>query len=568
MRKSFTLTGMILVAALLGVLPAEAQTTAPRVFYTDLDSGRKTGGQNGKGVFVTVYGKFFGASQGSSTVTIGGGAVDNCPLWSDTRITCQLGSGPSTGAVVVTVGGRTSNNTVNFTVRSSGNIYFASPGGSDSNNGSFASPFKTILKCRDTMSAGDTCYLMDGFVANTNDGQGFHATMLLRSGGNQGAPIAFVAYPGATVTVGDPTGSNDQQYGIRGDGAGWTTISGGGGNFTVAGGGLISLGMRGHGGWRVIGLKVICPSCNGQEGALEGSALNDGNMSRIYGNEVTQIGTSLSSGTSKQYHAVYFTTDSNHIDFGWNHIHDNRTCRALQFHSSPITGNSGQDQYDLHVHDNLIHGDRCDGINFATVDPSKGTVEAYNNVIYNVGTGPGPPDGDANYSCIYSAGTTNTGAAGKGQVLVYNNTLYNCSARAVQLNDSGWGGAIGSYDSGAGLSIKATNNIIYATGGGAYLEQGSNATGDHNIFFGGGAAPSGFTNSINSDPLFASLGSFNFHLQSNSPAVDSGLNSGVATDFDGIPRPQGKAFDIGAFEFLNGVVVKPNPPTGLAGIFH
>jgi hypothetical protein len=567
MRKAFTLAGMVLMATLFNALPAGAQTPPPRVFFTDLDGGPKTGGQNGKGVFVTFYGKRFGATRGGSTVTIGGGTVDNCPVWSDTRVTCQLGAGPLSGAVVITVSGQASNNTVSFTVRSSGKIYFVSPRGSDSNKGSFASPFKTILKCRDTMSAGATCYLMDGLVANANDGQRFHATMLLRLGGTSSAPEAFVAYPGATVSVGDPNGSNDQQYGIRGSGAGWMTISGGGGNFTVAGGGLMALGMRGSGGWRVIGLKIICPNCNGQEGALEGSALNDGNMSYIYGNEVTQIGTSRSSGTSKQYHAVYFTTDSNHIDFGWNHIHDNRTCRALQFHSSPITGNSGQDQYDLHVHDNLIHGDRCDGINFATVDPSRGTVEAYNNVIYDVGTGPSPPDGDANYSCIYSAGRTNTGSPGKGQILVYNNTLYNCSARAVQLN-SGWGGAIGSFDSGAGLSIKATNNILYPTDGGAYLQKGSNATGDHNLFFGNGAAPAAFTSSVNSDPFFASLSAFDFHLQSSSPAVDAGVNAGVGTDFDGILRPQGKAFDIGAFEFLTGAALKPNPPASLAGVSH
>jgi len=51
---------------------------------------------------------------------------------------------------------------------------------------------------------------------------------------------------------------------------------------------------------------------------------------------------------------------------GWNHIHDNFTCRALQFHSSPLCKPflrgrryNGFDQYDLHVHDNLIHGDNC-----------------------------------------------------------------------------------------------------------------------------------------------------------------------------------------------------------------
>jgi hypothetical protein len=571
MKKFFTLAGMILTATLFGALPAGAQTTPPRVLYTDLDGGPKTGGEGNNGAIVTIYGKNFGATQGSSTVTIGGGAPAAVKRWcalcdaagQHDMISVALGGAVASGPVVVTVGGVASNNTVSFTVRT-GNIFYVATTGADSNAGTFAAPFGTILKCRDTMAAGDICYLEGGFVANTNDGNGWHSTVLLRAGGSSTNPKAFVAYPNAAVTVGDPAGTNDQQYGFRNDGAGgWFTISGGGGNFTVVGGATAGLQLNDVGGWRIVGLHINCPNCNGQDAGLVTASVNDGTTSRFYGNEVTNVSTGLANGSGKQYHAVYFTTDSNHIDFGWNHVHDNKTCRAIQFHSSPTGAGTGNDQYDLHVHDNLIHGDPCDGLNLATVDPSRGTVEVYNNVIYSVGRGPGPPDGDANYTCIYSPGTTNTGSAGKGQILVYNNTLYDCGARAVQL-DSGWGGAIGSLDSGAGLSIKATNNIIYLIGGEFYLQNGSNATGDHNVFFGSGAAPAAFTSSINSDPLFASLGSFNFHLQSSSPAVDAGVNTGVTTDFDGILRPQGKAFDLGAFEFLNSTVVKPNPPSNLA----
>jgi hypothetical protein len=54
--------------------------------------------------------------------------------------------------------------------------------------------------------------------------------------------------------------------------------------------------------------------------------------------------------------------------------------------------------------------------------------------------------------------------------------------------------------------------------------------------------------SIESNPLFVQPVNHNFHLQPASPAVDKGIDPGVATDFDGIPRPQGLGYDIGSYE--------------------
>ena len=182
-------------------------------------------------------------------------------------------------------------------------------------------------------------------------------------------------------------------------------------------------------GWKIVGNDIECPGGDGQVGCVEASQASG---IKFYGNEVHNAG--AGPVASKFYHAVYFSTDSNHIDVGWNHIHDNLTCRAVQFHSSPLCrpdcgarDQTGHNQFDLHVHDNLIHGDSCNGINFATVDPSKGPVEAYNNVIYHVGVAD-PKDGGGAFSCIYVAGITNTGPAGTGTVEVFNNTLYDCAA--------------------------------------------------------------------------------------------------------------------------------------------
>jgi len=78
MRSFLNIVSLLLVSAAL----SSAQSAPPRIFFSDLESGANTGGQNNKGVWVTIWGKGFGATQGTSTVTVGGGAADNYPLWS------------------------------------------------------------------------------------------------------------------------------------------------------------------------------------------------------------------------------------------------------------------------------------------------------------------------------------------------------------------------------------------------------------------------------------------------------------------------------------------------------
>jgi hypothetical protein len=52
------------------------------------------------------------------------------------------------------------------------------------------------------------------------------------------------------------------------------------------------------------------------------------------------------------------------------------------------------------------------------------------------------------------------------------------------------------------------------------------------------------------DPLFVNVSGSDFHIQSTSPAKGKGLMlSSVKDDKDGTPRPPGRPYDLGAFQY-------------------
>ena len=107
--------------------------------------------------------------------------------------------------------------------------------------------------------------------------------------------------------------------------------------------------------------------------------------------------------------------------------------------------------------------------------------------------------------------------------------------------------------------MRPRNNIVYQLPGEVYIDgEKAQITGEKNLWFGAGNGPAQSSGDINADPQFIDLGRFDFHLGAASPARDAGsavlpnnpfvVSNGRATDKDGVARPQGKAFDLGAYE--------------------
>jgi hypothetical protein len=565
MIEKFLSRSAFLFLALALLCPcAVYAANAPALFFSDIQSGPNSGGESVtgfSGAYVTLYGNFFGSSQGSSTVTLNGANCLRVVSWGGTwlswqRIIVQLGATCTTGNFVVSTSAGSSNG-FPFTVRS-GHIYFVATTGNNANAGTFASPLATVpFAVHSKMVAGDITYVRAGVIAQGDDG--FGSPLNVGENGTAGNPLAIVGYPGELPQLGGP--SNGRGV-IDLAGTAYFTIANFKFLFSGASEALHLYATSSN--WRLIGNDLSCPNGSGATGCVTsegapfftylGNVLHDtgcpGSMTGSYAGCLD---------TQKLYHGFYFGdlgANANHdAELGWNWTYNIYGCRGMMFHSRD--GSSGLEAYNLKIHDNLIHDVRCDGIALPNTNPNKGPVLVYNNIIYHTGSGPDPSGIPAGYSCIL---TDNGNGTSTTPVEVYNNTCYDGGGRGVAEGDAG---AYSFY-----IPTRMRNNITYQLSAEGYVSGSAGSgriTGSNNLWFGVGSGPSQTTANINSDPLLISAVTEDFHLTSGSPAIDAGVNTGLGTDFFGVSRPQGSGIDVGAAEFSNGaVVIRPNPPTNLS----
>ena len=151
-------------------------------------------------------------------------------------------------------------------------------------------------------------------------------------------------------------------------------------------------------------------------------------------------------------------------------------------------------------------------------------------------------------SIYSSAGNSITNAE------IYNNTFYNIGKAAINF--------VTPSDSTGTL---AKNNLwvnSYFTDTRPFWPPMTN-TGYYNCVYG----PYDPENTETADP-FINSAAYDFHLKSAANAVDSGadLNNIFTTDRDGVLRPQGSAWDIGAYEYESGYTPDTTPPAAPGGL--
>jgi hypothetical protein len=244
-----------------------------------------------------------------------------------------------------------------------------------------------------------------------------------------------------------------------------------------------------------------------------------------------------------------------------NYMHDNtiNACNSYDCHMDCIqtwnTTGDGKEVSKNMTFDGNVCFNHHEGVivqdNAGNGDVSNWTVT--NNVFaygpYDDGSGhPGPGGAWQPWCWIFEDGKL-------GNNSFFNNTCVN--------------GAVGFRNTVGAASFK--DNILYGTdSGGAYYQTGAPAkvTGANNLQ----SIGTTFTGDKTGDPKFVSLGTgtaqercigCNYSLQAGSPAIDAGANTSpaVTVDLKGVARPQGKAYDIGAYEYA----LADGHPTALTG---
>jgi parallel beta-helix repeat protein len=387
--------------------------------------------------------------------------------------------------------------------------YYVATSGSDSNPGTLQQPFRTIVKGVSILKPGDTTYVRAGTYNEAINTR----FVVFPSGTSWTNAVTLAAYPGEQVTL-----------------VGFINLAGMQHSYIIVSGLIIDANNSVEGftinqGSHHIRLQnsEIKNTWSNGVGIWWGN--NNGlssDYNEILNCRIHHIGSAgnAAKGWPDQpfgyglAHGIYVTT-SNNIIRG-NTFYDIGEYSIHQWTSAPYFANNNI--FDGNIitrsgHNTTRYGGVCCG--GITASGGNGTI-IRNNIVYG-----NEVDGiDLMTTCI--------------NCKVYNNTTYNNPGWNIYTPDT----------SGTGIEVR--NNIAYPKG----------------IHLGTGTISS---NNLLSNPNFVNAAGNDFRLLSSSPAVDAGMTlSSVTVDFARSIRPQGAAYDIGAYEFGGGTGSAPAAPRNLS----
>ena len=382
--------------------------------------------------------------------------------------------------------------------------YYVATTGSDSNPGTEKQPWRTVAKAVNTMVAGDTTYVRSGTY---NEG-----LIRFKTSGSQSAPIKLLNYPDESPVIEcvDPTKFHriilEHASGTR-NAIGWITIEG----FEIRN---CWDGIKMHSG------HDITIRRNWIHHNLNQGILGSGTRILVDRNIINNNGPSITKPTATRTHGMYGNgtawTITNNLIYG--HL-----GYGIQLNGSPSS---------------FYNSTKHPGPEFAV---SANWIVANNTIAYQ-----------QNKAGMVVWGSTCNNAR------IENNIFY----ENAQTMDSNVAYGV-HFSSIACTGVQIRNNLFYRSSSGWLKAFGTAATeGIH------------YTQSGNiidvSAPVFVNApatlpSSPNFALTARSPAIDAGRSLDITKiAIDGTPRPQGRAYDIGAYEYsADGDSQSPNAPRAL-----
>ncbi|WNR47013.1 choice-of-anchor Q domain-containing protein [Paenibacillus roseipurpureus] len=412
--------------------------------------------------------------------------------------------------------------------------YYVSVDGNDGNTGLGPEPSKAlryIQTAANKTNPGDTVYIMNG----TYWDNGSPILTITRSG-TANAYITYKAYPGHTPILRVSQGA-------------WNHIM-------VKGASYINIEGLEIYGWSENLSNTEAQSYENTNTLGNIGKFNTNGISIVKNSDVspTVYATHINVRNNKVHHAPgqgIGAMDADYINISGNTVYNN--CWFSAYAQSGISINHSRNTdsntgYKIFISGNRVYGNQAnykwqgqnkysDG-NGIIIDDNKnlligGTPYTGKTIVEN--------------NISYSNGGSGINIFSSQYVYVNNNTTY-ANSQSPHLD---YAEIMGNESS----NVYVVNNIMYANG--ETVSKANDANGvpipsvyfNSNIFYNGAILKTG-TGNLTADPLFTNLSLRNFHLQSTSPAINSGDNTYSASlDFDGVSRPVGGIVDRGAYEY-------------------